>query len=209
MYKGYAPESEWYGYDDGRPHASAGQALLLPVCDWYDGPAVTGASSEAARAAILAALNGETGLYGASGDHFNGDVGWTTWAEYIQPGAAYGYNEEPLEVIRHAWLDMNGDGQEELLLQVVTQRGEDGAGEDGSRPWTIESTVVLSEQEGTVYAYFFGFFDETDAFCDDGTVLNFGEIQKLSFWKDQCYQYIAQRDPSAQPVKWVDGAPAG
>lgn len=207
MYKGYAPESEWSGYDDGRPHPSAGQALLLPVCDWGVGPAPTGNSSEAARTAILAALGGERPLYGASGDHFYGDVGWTTWEEYIQPGGAWPYNDQPLEITHNAWLDMNGDGQEELLLKVVTMRGEDGAGEDGSAPWTSESTVVLSEQEGTVYAYFFGFFDTQDAFYDDGTVGQYGGHYRLSFWKNQCYQYMAPRDPSARPVKWVEGPP--
>ena len=136
-------------------------------------------------------------------NYYANQLSGQVYAEYIQPGAAYGYNEEPLEVTRHAWLDMNGDGQEELLLRVGEPKRADDA---VSR---MRYTVVLSEQEGTVYAYFFGFFDETDAFCDDGTVLNFGEIQKLSFWKDQCYQYTARRDASAQPVKWVDGAPAG
>lgn len=209
MYKGYAPDSEWSGFDDGRPHTSGSLAMVLPICDWYDGPAATGDSSETARTAILAALNGETKLYGASGDHFYGDIGWTTWEEYIQPGAACPYNDDPLEVIWHAWMDMNGDGQEELLLKVVTMRGEDGAGEDGDRPWTLESAVMLSEQEGTVYAYFFGFYDDAEAFYDDGTVRQYGQNYRLSFWKNQCYQYIARRGPSARPVKWADGSPAG
>ena len=204
LYKGYAPESEWFGFDDGRPHPSAGKALVLPVCDWGVGPAETEDSSETARTAILAALNGEREVYGASGDHFYGDVGRTTWEEYIQPGGACPYNDQLLEVTHHAWLDMNGDGQEELLLWVVTMRGED----DG-RPWTLEDTVVLSEQEGTVYAYFFGFFDGTDAFWDDGTVVQYDGNYRLSFWKNQCYQYIAPRSPSAAPVRWLDGSPVG
>ena len=203
MYKGYAPDSEWSGYDDGRPHPSEGQALVLPVCDWYDGPAATGDSSATARAAILAALSGETELYGASGDHFYGDVGRTTWETYIQPGSAYPYNDQPLEITHNAWLDMNGDGQEELLLRVGEPKQADDA---VSR---MRYTVVLSEQEGAVYAYFFGFFDETDAFWDDGTIGQYDVHCRLSFWKDQCYQYIAPRSPSAQPVKWVDGSPVG
>lgn len=203
-YASYAPESE-YLVDD-QIHASAGKALLLPICDWYDGPAVTGGDLGQARTAILAALDGEAQIYGASGDHFYGDVGWTTWEEYIQPGAAYFYNERPLETVGHAWMDMNGDGQEECLLRVVTSRGEDdGNGE----PWTLEATVVLTEQDGTVYAYLFGFYEDADDFRDDGTILNFGETWKLSFWKGQCYAYYAQRDPSAGPVEWLGGAPKG
>lgn len=204
-----APESE--GLDDGRPHPSAGKALLLPIADWQVGSAATGSNSEQARTAILAALNGEKQFYGASGDHFYGDVGWTAWAEYIQPGAAYPWNEEPLEIKAHVWLDMNGDGQEECLLWVVKSRGE-----DSGKPWTSEATVVLSEQGGTVYAYFFG-IDESigtgrydDAgLRDDGTFISiYGSVQRLSFWRDQCYEY-AVPDASAPAVKWVEGAPAG
>ena len=191
-------------YWTGQVPYSMGKALVLPICDWGVGPAATGNSSGTARTAILAALNGETKLYGASGDHFYGDVGPTTWEEYIQPKGAYPYNDDPLETTRYVWLDMNGDGQEELLLRVVTSRGE-----DNGQPWVSESTVVFSEQDGTVYAYFFGFYDDADAFCDDGTVQQYGQNYRLSFWKNQCYQYIAGRDPSARPVKWVDGSPAG
>lgn len=201
-YSTYAPESEYLA--DGRPHPSGGKALVLPVCDWGVGPAATGDSSQEARSAILAALSGETGLYGISGDHFYGDVGAVTWEEYIQPGAACPYNDQPLEVTQYAWLDMNGDGQEECLLRVVTRRGED----DGEA-WASEAAVVLSEQEGAVYAYFFGFFDDADAFCDDGTVEQYGGNYRLSFWKNQCYEYIALRSPSAALVKWLDGSPAG
>ena len=201
-FKGYAPESEWHEFDDGRPHPSAGKALLLPICDWGVGRPATGNNSEQARAAILAALNGETKFYGACGDHFYGDVGWTTWEEYIQPNGAYLHNDEPLAVSAHAWRDMNGDGQEELLLQVVTVTGE-----DNGEPWAIESTVMFSEQDGTVYAYFFS-LSERNEFCTDGAIRQYGETWRLSFWKGQCYQY-AVPDTSAPAVKWVDGVPAG
>lgn len=200
-YQGYAPESEWRGYDDGQPHPSAGKALLLPIADYYDGPAATGSDSEQARAAILAALNGETELYGASGDHFYGDVGWTAWAEYVQPGAAYPWNEEPLEIKAHAWLDMNGDGQEECVLQLSEPERADDA------VTRSRYTVVLSHQDGTVYAYFFGIYDLE--LCEDGAFqIDYGGPVRLSFWKDQCYDY-AVPDTSAPAVKWVEVAPAG
>lgn len=198
----------WRGTQDnsfftGKTPYSLGEALLLPIADYYDGPAATGNSSEAARTAILAALKGETQLYGASGDHFYGDVGWISWEEYLQPKSAYPYGDEPLAVSAHAWLDMNGDGQEELLVRVVTDTGE-----DNGKPWVSESTVVLSEQEGTVYAYFFGFYDEAELRAD-GTITNtYGGTVRLSFWKDQCYEYITP-DGSAPAVTWVEGAPEG
>lgn len=195
--KYYAPDSEWREFDDGRPHPSAGKALLLPIADWQAGPAATGSNSEQARAAILAALNGEAELCGASGDHFYGDTGPVTWVEYVQPNGAYPYNDVPLEVMAHAWQDMNGDGQEECLLRLWWPGYGDGGG----------YVVVLSHQDGTVYAYFFGFY-ERDDFCTDGAIQNYEGRLALSFWKDQCYDY-AVPDTSAPAVKWVDGAPAG
>ena len=190
---------EWQGLDHGRPHPSAGKALLLPVADWCDGPAPTGDSSERARAAILAALNGEAELYAASGDHFYGDLGWTAWAEYVRPGAACPWNEGPLEIKAHVWLDMNGDGQEECVLQVSEPERADDA------VTRSRYTVVLSHQDGTVYAYFFGIYDLE--LCADGALQpDYGGPVRLSFWRDQCYDY-AVPEASAPTVKWADGSP--
>ena len=121
----YTQLGEWDPWPASQPQPSAGRALLLPIADWQAGPAATGSSSERARTAILAALNGEAEVYGASGDHFYGDTGPIAWTEYVQPGGAYPYNDEPLMVSAHAWQDMNGDGQEELVLRVVRETGED------------------------------------------------------------------------------------
>ncbi len=186
----------------GKAPYSAGSAMLLPICDWQAGPAATGDSSERARTAILAALDGEAEVYAVSGDHFYGDIGPVAWTDYLGPHGAYPYNDEPLEVSAHLWQDMNGDGQEELLLRVVT-----GVGEDQGTPWVSENTVVLSHQGGVVYAYYFGFFDERDAFFDDGAIRQYGEDYRLSFWRNQCYEYIGE-PAGGSPVKWVDGPPA-
>ena len=199
----YTQLGEWDPWPASQPQPSAGRALLLPIADWQAGPAATGSSSERARTAILAALNGEAEVYGASGDHFYGDTGPIAWTEYVQPGGAYPYNDEPLMVSAHAWQDMNGDGQEELVLRVVRETGE-----DGGQPWISEAAVVLSEQDGTVYAYFFGYFDAADVFYNDGTVRQYGRDYRLSFWKGQCYEYIS-KSAGAALVKWVDGSPLG
>lgn len=188
----YTKLGEYSPYPDDRPQPSGGKALLLPVCDWYDGPAPTGQSTETARAAILAALNGKTELYGASGDHFSGDTGRTTWEKYIQPGVADSFNDVPLEVTSHVWQDMNGDGQEECVLQLQSDVGT--------------AVVVLSEQEGAVYAYYFEYYEDA-VFYTDGTILNpYGGTERLSFWKSQCYQYTVSA-AAAQPVEWTEGAP--
>lgn len=214
------PGAEYIGYfpthrsppvsgPDGRPYPSAGKALLLPVCDWYGGPAPTGHSSETARAAILAALDGETELYGAPAVSYFGDTGWTTWEEYIQPGAANPYGDTPLQIAQHVWLDLNGDGQEECVLQLETARH--GVEHE------YGGTVVLSEQDGAVYAYCLGFFDHLSLYSD-GVYRGFLLNQALSFWRGRCYIYFtsfrdggcyhtALPDAAIQPVEWAEGAP--
>lgn len=181
---------------------SAGKALLLPISDYYGGPAATGSAPEQARRAILAALSGETQLCGVSGDHFYGDVGWTTWEEYVQPGVAYPRNRQPFQIVQHAWQDLNGDGQEECVLWLEAGRG--GA----ERP--DQGLAALSEQGGTVYAYYFGFYGETEL-GTDGVFRHVwgmdGCDRALSFWGEQCYEY-GVRSASAGPVKWLDGSPA-
>ena len=104
-----------------------------------------------------------------------------------------------MEIKAHVWLDMNGDGQEECVLQVSEpERADDAV----TRSWY---TVVLSHQDGTVYAYFFGIYDLE--LCADGAFqLDYGGPVRLSFWKDQCYDY-AVPDASAPAVKWADGSP--
>lgn len=201
----YAPLCLRSIFDEEQDKPSAGKALLLPICDYYDGIAATGDPSGQAREAILAALNGETELYGASGDHFNGDVGWICWEDYAQAADGSRFNVQiAAQTAAHAWLDMNGDGQEECVLQMETE-----AMRDGEPAWTGEFTVVLSEQEGTVYAYCFHHYYDA-VFCDDGTIRDdYGKLCRLSFWQDQCYEYAVRPDAAASPVKWVDGPPMG
>lgn len=190
----------------GQEQPLAGKPLLLPITDWYDGPAATGSSSQNARTAILAVLSGEAELYGCSGEGYYGGVGRTTWADYVQPEAAYPYNDGPLEIRAHVWQDMNGDGQEECVLQLdEAERGEETAARG-------RYIAVLSEQEGVVYAYFFGFLDEIELWTD-GTFncawTYGGYDQALSFWQDQCCQYAVADHAAGDPVQWLDGPPAG
>ena len=190
----------WRGTQDrsyftGQTPYSLGNALLLPICDWGVGRPATGNNSEQARAA----LSGEGEVYGASGDHFNGDVGPMSWEEYVQTITAVPNAQATANITGHFWQDMNGDGQEECVLHLESEirRGEE--------TWSGEDMVMLSEQDGTVYAYCFDFY-ERDDFCTDGAIRQYGEAWRLSFWKDQCYEYIVP-DTSAPAVKWADGSP--
>ena len=173
--------------------------LLLPVCEWYDGPPATGSDSERARGAILAVLEDNAPFTGVSGDGFYGDTGRTTWEEYVQPGAAYPYGEYPYQVTRYVWLDMNRDGQEECVVRLTGQ-GENAAllGD--------EATVVLSEQDGEVYAYYFRFYNHSYIPYMDGTIRSdTGTIAwAMSFWKDQCCESFVSPDETVQPAEWIE-----
>ena len=124
------------------------------------------------------------------------------WEEYVQPGVAYPRNRQPFQIVQHAWQDLNGDGQEECVLWLEAGRG--GA----ERP--DQGLAALSEQGGTVYTYYFGFYGEAEL-GTDGVFRHVwgmdGCDRALSFWGEQCYEY-GVRSASAGPVKWLDGSPA-
>lgn len=187
-------------YWTGRAPYSAGKAMLLPICDWGVGRPATGNSTERARAAILAAMRGEGEVVGVSGDHFNGDVGPMPWEEYIQTVTAVPNAQVTAKIAAHFWQDMNGDGQQECVLRLESEMRR------GDETWSGEDMVLLSEQDGTVYAYCFDFYDRDD-FRADGTIQNYDGRLALSFWKDQCYEYMAGDEGSAQAVEWLDGSP--
>lgn len=185
--------------------------LLLPVCNWYDGLPATGSDSERARSAILAVLEDNAPFMGVSGEGYYGDTGRTTWEEYIQPGAAYPFNSQPFYVTQYAWQDMNRDGQEECVVRLIS--------EDENGMFDCDGTVVLSEQDGEVYAYFFRFYGDRFSPYTDGTIrMDSGAITgALAFWKGQCYDYsplsgqpnenFIRLDETAQPVEWVEVGP--
>ncbi len=115
-----------------------------------------GAAAEA-ETAIREVLAGERPYYGVSGaDWCDGDTGWTTL--------------DLTAVERTAWVDLNGDGQQELLA---------GSGDD---------FLALSFQEGTVYGYYLEFFMINEQVGTDGI---FRDLERefaygLRFYKNQC-----------------------
>ena len=147
----------------------------------------------AARAAIAAVLEGSGRFYAVTGDGWCGDVGWTTLADYLQPGGVTEYAELPLTVTARTWADVNEDGQAECLLRVRNSKGDYASN---------TYTVILSEQAGTVYAYCLSFGDYEVG--QSGTLR--GEAAqgavRLSFRENQCYFYPAAYDETAPLVVW-------
>lgn len=112
--------------------------LTLPIDDYgkpQERAEIDPARDQTARAAIQAALDGESPLIGVSADGFGGDTGEMLLDAYLAPGGVDIYAKSPQTIQSRTWLDMNGDGQAECLLILADQY------------------VLLAETDGAVYAY--------------------------------------------------------
>ncbi len=157
----------------------------------------TGGPSQQAREAIAQVIMGEGELYGVSGDGFEGDTGKMTFQEYRQPGVAARYAKRPMTPTIFVWFDLNRDGREECVLRL--QEEEEGEASANNL------TVVLSLQDGVVYAYAFSFIDEMPL-GEDGLFSHQSDLYpwgyRIFFYKNQCYKAYLEPDDFAGPVAW-------
>ena len=168
-------------------------ALLLPVYD-YQGREFPAPMEEAeVRAVISKVLYKNAFLFGVSGDGFHGDTGPVTLEEYLRPGAAYPYGDQPLAVQKTAWADVNGDGQTDCLLWLEQQREK----------WTGQFCAVLSAEGDTVYTYFFDSPQDVTVAPDGTVTFQFFEDywERVSFYRNQCYTIPAPR-PAGDSLAW-------
>ena len=190
------PEEIWEGseaipsyYTRANTRNPLSPALLLPICDYdrslQQAPSLT--EEATVRDTIGKVLWDETAFISVSGDGYYGGVGTVTLEEFLQPGAAYPYNDTALAVREQAWADANGDGQTDCILRLEDTEG------NGS---TAQFYLVLSLQEEQVYGYFFAYMEDA-AVDPDGSVYFrlWNQWHQMSFYKDQCYIV-----PSADPV---------
>lgn len=173
-------------------HAERGRRwtppVTLPIYDYgaYPRQADPCLEDPEVRAAIGQVLweNGE--LEGCSGDGYYGGTGVGALRDYLE--GAYPYDDGSLTLREYAFVDANADGQTDCILRLEEEPDEYGN--------VSQYYAVLSVQEGTVYAYFFGFMDGV-GIDPDGTVYfqQFGDWRQVSFYKDQCYDFPALREP--------------
>lgn len=162
--------------------------VTLPVYDYGALPRLLDFPMEDSevRTAVGKVLweNGE--LEGCSGDGYYGGTGRGALRDYLL--GAYPYDDEPLVIKEYAFADANADGQTDCILRLEQQPDEYGN--------ISQFYAVLSVQEGTVYAYFFGFMDGV-GIDPDGSVYfqQYDGWRQISFYKDQCYDFPAPRDP--------------
>ncbi len=97
-------------------------------------------------------------VYGVSVDGYGGDTGKLPFSEYIKQADTYADN---LEVARYTFCDINHDRYTECILQIAS---------DGNLDKGTSIFVILSEQDGVVYAYSMHYiFGGT--ILEDGTIL--------------------------------------
>ncbi len=169
--------------------------LTLPIYD-YNSASSSGntASADADKKAIAEVLAGNRKLYGVSGDGFGGDTGWMSFSDYCQPGAAYQYAGQPLQIKKSAWIDFNSDGRGECIL-VLAEAGQTSASD--------EIYVLLSEQDGVVYAYCINYSCDAQVY-QDGVFGSSGDWTfGISFYKNQCYQYSKSHAAGIPAADWL------
>ena len=139
-------------------------------------------------------------VVGITADGYGGDTGTCTMEEYLGPNMVDQYSDAGMEIVAYTYIDTNGDGSEECVLRL---RGADPEeSDDLSGKW-----VVLSEQDGTMYAYCInyqmtytllenGAFRPNDAYSRN----NF----RILFDKDQCFLYYTVLDEKHAEQEWID-----
>ncbi len=170
-------------------------SLTLPVYNYYPGtsPAADGGRGNKAIQEVLA---GNKKLYGVSADGFGGDTGWMFFKDYCQPGAASKYASQPLEILKSGWVDFNQDGREEGILLM---------GEGAQSSISDDIYVVISEQDGIVYAYCINFGCREEVYQDGVFAVYDSDIDVsfgISFYKNQCYTYSKAYDINVPAITW-------
>lgn len=136
-------------------------------------------------------------VFGVSADGYGGDVGSRTFEEYLEPYMVQPYSASGMMVSKYTFLDLNEDGKEECVLKLVDKEQDaDYAGTD--------LYVVLSEQDGVVYAYSIHYYNEyvlleNGAFRPNSEY--FSSCFRIMFDKDQCFMYYVA--PDEKHAEWA------
>ena len=172
--------------------------LTLPVYDYCPATSTRNITVNGnTKEAVAEVLAGDRGLYGVSGDGYQGDTGWMSFHDYCQPGAVNVYADYPMQIRKSGWVDFNQDGREEYILHME---------ESLPAEHPAEIYVVLSEQDGIVYAYSSNYMEEYGVFAD-GVFYKEGHDcgRGISFYKNQCYTYRRSHDIDTPAIVWEIG----
>lgn len=152
-------------------------------------------SNKEAKERLLAVMEGDGMVYGISGDGYGGDTGYVSFSAYCEPGGAAQFADSVLSVEAYAWVDLNGDGQDECIVDLAEPEDDE---------WRQEIRTVLSLQDEMVYAYCFNYQNDYLLY-KDGVFYDeeYGRVgHKICFNKDECFQYTAELSEGIKEADW-------
>ena len=122
--------------------------------------ATTNGNNDEADEAITRALydNAEVYLVG-SDEYYDGKTGFIPFHDIKKPGMLDSYSDKEFVLNVYCYTDVNFDGQDEMLIRLATDEMD-----EGGRYYF--SYVLLSYQDGVVYAYAFPHIVYNDQFLD-------------------------------------------
>lgn len=149
---------------------------------------------EEVQEVLLDVIENNGMVYGVTGDGFGGDTGYVSFEEYCAPESARKYAKTPLQVDKYVWVDVNGDGQIEMVLDLredESQKEQNGFCE--------EIRVILSLQGEVVYAYCLNYENDYLVLEDGAFYVSYGDWSEFTirylFDRDECFSYyVAERN---------------
>lgn len=138
-------------------------------------------------------------VVGITADGYGGDTGEASLEEYLGPNMVSTYSDSGMKIVAYTFVDMNQDGKEECVLRLTDQ--DQTQGDEYSGQW-----VVLSEQNGTVYAYCINYM-MTYTLLENGSFRPGDEYStnnfRILFDQDQCFLYYTGMDEKHAEQEWV------
>ncbi len=137
-------------------------------------------------------------VYGVSADGYDGETGSCSFEEFLGPGMVRAYSDYGMKVTSYSFVDMNEDGREECVLRI------EEAGPESSK--LSDQWVVLSDQDGVVYAYVINYRDDyvlmkNGTFSRMDTDDRQGISLRILFDKEQCFVYYLSLDAAQEEAE--------
>lgn len=139
-------------------------------------------------------------FYAKSINLFGDAQGIMTMDQFLSPKTIYSYKNTKYEILNYSYLDINGDGQRELLLQLGNND-------------IMDVLAVLSYDNGFIYCYYNIYAKDYD-FLENGIIYKnkYDEWERekeypqgISFNKSQVYTYYLDYSyiENSKPVIWT------
>jgi len=147
------------------------------------------------KSAFKDVLCDRVSFYAYSLDGFGDASGLISMNNFLSAGSINSYVDDEYTILKYSFLDVNGDDQTELLLQL----GTDG---------TMDVIAILSYDDGMVYCYYDIYADEYD-FLQNGIIFSSKyidvETQAIAFYKSEGYTYYIDGccSDNILPVEWI------